>query len=281
MGSAADGGLVMTIVLLTGDGAEHRYVTNRLADEVDLAAIVVERGVRLTRSKRLAQLWRRYSITQLASRVAVAAYKRALDDAAAQRAALAAVLGEDGQIRRFAGLVTEVETVNRPAAHELVERLQPSRILVYGTGIVGDRMLGRSSLTPLNLHTGISPHYRGSACAFWPIHNGEPEMVGATVHEICSIIDGGPIYATARAELEPGDDIHAVFARAVTAGAEIYARVVSELSAQAGDPAGAPQDLSVGNEYRAHMRGLRAERRARRQLRDGLLDRPERRGFTS
>ena len=268
----------MTVVLLTGDGPEHRYVANRLFDRVELGLIMVETGLVLTGAQRRAQLRRRYSLPQLASRAALAAYKRAIGDEAAATAAMARVLGDDGRYRRYDELVAEVPTVNRPEAHELMERVNPSRILVYGTGIVGDRMLARSAKTPLNMHTGISPHYRGSACAFWPIHNGEPDMVGATVHEICSIIDGGPIYATAHAELQPDDDLHAVFARAVVAGAEIYADVAADLAGHDGDRSGRPQDLTVGTEYRAHMRGLRAEWRARRRLRNGLLDGAEPRG---
>lgn len=261
----------MTLVLLTGDGPEHRYVANALCDRVDIAAVLVETGVVLDHRRRLAQLRRRYSVTQFASRGMLAVYKRAIGDDAARAEQIDAVLGADGRRWRHLDLVTEVETVNRPAAHELVEALDPSRILVYGTGIVGDRMLERSRLTPLNMHTGISPHYRGSACAFWPIHNGEPEMCGATVHEICSVVDGGPIYATVEARLEPDDGIHAVFARTVVAGAALYAATVADLTADGGDRKGEPQDLAVGREYRAHMRGLRAEVRARNRLRRGLL----------
>ena len=264
----------MTIVLLTGDGPEHRYVANRLCDRVEIAAVLVETGARLTRQQRLAQLRRRYSAAQLVSRGALAIYKRAINDRAAEAAQVDLVLGADGRVFRYPDLVSEVETVNRPAAHALVEQLDPTRLLIYGTGIVGDRMLDRSGLTPLNMHTGISPYYRGSACAFWPIHNGEATMCGATVHEISAVIDGGAIYSTARARLEPGDGLHAVFARAVVAGAEIYAETVARLTETGGDPQGEPQDLDVGKEYRSHMRGLRAERRARRRLRDGLLDHP-------
>ncbi len=241
--AALRGGDGVTIVLLTGDGPEHRYVANQLADEVGLAAVLVETGATLTPVQRFAQLRRRYSTSQLVSRFGLALYRRALNDRAAARAQIDAVLGPDGRTWRYPELNTMVETVNRPAAHDLVERLDPTRLLVYGTGIVGDRMLERSPLTPLNLHTGISPYYRGAACAFWPIHNGEPEMCGATVHEICSVVDGGPIYATAIADLEPGDGVHAVFARTVRAGAAIYAQVVSELGVTGGDPKGTPQDL--------------------------------------
>jgi methionyl-tRNA formyltransferase len=264
----------MSIVLLTGDGPEHRYVANRLCDRVDIAAVVVETGRLLTRRQRIAQLRGRYSTSQLASRVALAVYKRAINDREAMASQLDAVLGPDGQTFRYPELVTGVETVNRPASHDLIDDLDPDRLLVYGTGIVGDRLLAKSQLTPLNLHTGISPYYRGSACAFWPIHNGEPGMCGATVHEICSTIDGGPIYATSVARLEPGDGVHTVFARAVVAGAELYAGTVADLTRAGGNPQGEPQDLRAGAEYRSHMRGLRAERRARRRLRDGLLDQP-------
>ena len=261
----------MTVVLLTGNGPEHRYVANVLCDRLDISAVVVETGLRRTRRQRLAQLRRRYDATQLASRAALALYRRAIRDRQARAAQLDAVFGADGRVFRRSELVTEVETVNRQPAHELVERLEPDRILVYGTGIVGDSMLARSRLTPLNLHTGISPAYRGNSCAFWPIHNGEPAMCGATVHEICAVIDGGSIFGTVRARLHPGDGIHAIFGRTVVAGARLYADTVVDLDTT-GDRSGTPQDLRIGTEYRAHMRGLRAEWRARKLLRDGLLD---------
>ena len=76
----------MTLILLTGDGPEHRYVANRLHDRIDLASVVVERGLRLTPSQRLAQLRRRYSMAQLVSRAALAAYKRAIGDDAGRGA---------------------------------------------------------------------------------------------------------------------------------------------------------------------------------------------------
>ncbi len=258
--------------MLNGDGLEPGYVTDRLSARAETAAVAVESRHPLGRQDRFAQLRRRYTWTQLVSRAGLAIYKRMLQDSAARHAQLDAVLGSDSRAFRNEGIISRFETVNRPESHELVEQLQPSRLIVYGTGMVGDRMIARSRLTALNLHTGISPYYRGSSCAFWPIHNGEPEMCGATVHEICSVVDGGAIYATTTASLDADDGLHAVFARTVVAGAALYADTLADLALAGGDPPGRPQDLGVGTEYRAHMRGLRAEMRARRQLRRGLLD---------
>ena len=259
----------MTIVLLTGDGPEHRYVANRLGDDVELASVIVETGRTLTASARARQLWTRYSVRQLGSRFARSTYLRFVGDGTQRSEQIDAVLGPRSREFERPEHIVRVESVNDLVAREIIVDLDPTRLLIYGTGIVGGKTLALSTRTPLNMHTGISPWYRGSSCAFWPIHNGEPEMCGATVHEVTSKVDGGAILDTVQAELTLGDGIHGVFARTVLAGTELYASVVKALDNQ--PVAGTPQDLSVGREYRAHMRGVRAEWRARRRLRSGLL----------
>lgn len=43
----------------------------------------------------------------------------------------------------------------------------------------------------INLHMGVSPYYRGAACNFWAIHDGNPDLVGATVHKLSRGLDSG------------------------------------------------------------------------------------------
>lgn len=128
-----------------------------------------------------------------------------------------------------------------------------------------DAALARARQLALNLHTGISPRYRGTSCAFWPIHNGEPEWVGATVHQCVAAVDGGRIFATVHATVRRGDDLHRIFARAVRAGADAYVAVIGD--AMAGTVVGVPQDLSAGREYPGSDRGILSEIRARCRLR--------------
>ncbi len=65
----------------------------------------------------------------------------------------------------------------------------------------------------LNLHTGVSPRYRGADCEFWPWHEQELNFLGATVHSCTSDLDGGAIFGIATAKLEANDGLGAVFGR--------------------------------------------------------------------
>lgn len=261
----------MRRVLLTGTGPEHRYVANRLAREVGLAAVVVDHGPPLSRRARLRQLVRRYGWRGLPSRAALRALRALWGDARERPRQIEAVLGAEAECFREPGIVHEVRGINRPAARALLDRLAPDRLLVYGTGIVGARVLSRSRLPPLNMHTGISPDYRGSDCAFWPIHNGELDRLGATVHECTARVDAGRIFATGRARLAADDGLFAVFARCVAVGADLYVRVLRDLERDALE--GEPQDPTRGREYRAAMRGPRAEWRVRRAIARGAVRR--------
>jgi methionyl-tRNA formyltransferase len=168
-------------------------------------------------------------------------------------------------------LVVRVPGINSAEGYRLVQELRPDILLVFGTGIVADRILESARLLALNAHTGLSPHYRGTECTFWPLYNGEPHMLGATIHECTRHIDGGDIFATGRPRLETDDCVDTVYARCVVVAADLYVRVVNDLVRGRLDRR--PQDLRIGREYKAHMHGLRAELKVRRMMRAGLIRR--------
>jgi methionyl-tRNA formyltransferase len=261
------------LVVLTGNGPEHRYVANRLCDAVPVEAVVVDVSER-ARSLRRAF---RGGFRRGVSRVLLELFQRAVGDRAAHDAALRKVLDRELTSRFLAeDRIVEVRGVNSPEALAAVARFRPDALLVYGTSIVHDEMLGQARDVAFNMHTGISPHYRGTHCAFWPVVNREPERIGATVHECTAEVDGGRIFAAEAAECEPRDGLHEVFARAVAKGTDLYVETVRRYLA--GDLRGEQQDLSLGREYRGYMRTLVPELRARWALRRGLLRRTADRG---
>jgi hypothetical protein len=244
--------------MLTGSGAEHRYMARRLSAELPVAAIVVDTAVRTPSLRRAFRGGRRQGL----SRLAHFAFRRVVRDADAHRCALRDVLGTDAATPFPDGVaLIEVDGINSPAAMTAVRELDPDALLVFGTAIVGDPMLGLAREVALNVHTGLSPAYRGTDCAFWPLVNGEPDQVGATVHECTSAVDGGRIFGQARARPRPGDGVHEVFARAVVVAADGY--VAAGRALLAGTLEGAPQDLTTGHEYRGYMRTTWPELRAR------------------
>src|SRR5262249_48913742 len=88
-------------------------------------------------------------------------------------------------------LVVEAPYINHPKVSALVDRLKPSIVAVFGTGLIRGPLLAGGRLGIINLHGGLSPHYRGADCTFWALYNGEPDRVGCTLHFVDAGIDTG------------------------------------------------------------------------------------------
>jgi len=261
------------VVLVTGNGLTHRYMANRLLDSgIPLVGIVVDHGKVASPTAKLKRIWRRYTVGQIAGRICLKGLREAWRDDKSRDDQLTRVLGKQNcQEFKRPTLVHSVFGINTDASMRVVSALDPDVLLVFGTGIVGDRITRLARTIALNAHTGLSPHYRGAECAFWPLHNAEPHMLGATVHECTQQIDGGSIFATGKPTLEADDRMHAVYGRCVVVAADLYIRVVRGLL-QGGSERWT-QNLSVGREYKANMHGLRAELRVRRLVKRGLIRR--------
>jgi methionyl-tRNA formyltransferase len=166
-------------------------------------------------------------------------------------------------------LIQYVHGINSDESYNLIKSLEPDVILIYGTSVISDRILSLARREAINMHTGISPYYRGAGCTFWPLYNNEPELLGATVHQCTSQIDGGMIYGIFQAQLEADDNLFSVFARCVKAGADLYVKVVRDLVNRRLH--GTMQQLDKGREYKAAMRGGREEMAVRQKIRKGLI----------
>ena len=260
------------IVLITGDDFEHHFVANTLCSSLNLAAIVVDHGKPQGKLERSRKLWHRYTVGQMFSRAILLALRTVWRDSSRRAEDVLSVFGPEN-CSEFTrpDLVTHVSGINTPESIKLVASLQPDILLIFGTGIVGKKILSLPSRIALNMHTGISPIYRGCDCTFWPVHNGELNMLGATVHECTALVDGGKIFSTAHAPVEAGDSLFSIFARCVKTGANLYAQTVRQFIGS--NPNGLAQDLNLGREYKASERGLRAEWTTRRKIKAGLIRR--------
>jgi len=172
----------MGLVIITGDGLEHRYVTNAIcaAHKVD-AILLCEPPKRRSAKSMLTK-----APLRVVNKALRTIFLRLINDSAARTASLSRVLGSTSQAFAQPELV---EQVGRPRAGTLAARLSdlsPNIMIIYGTGIIPDDVLAHANQVALNMHTGQSPWYRGVSCAFWPLRDMRPDMVGATVHECTS-----------------------------------------------------------------------------------------------
>jgi hypothetical protein len=136
-------------------------------------------------------------------------------------------------------------SVNAP---EVVERLRAGRfdVLVdHGTSIVKSDVLDTVPLA-LNLHWGLSPYYRGTACTEWALLNWDPHTIGVTIHRLARRIDGGDILAQRRAHIEPTDTVNSINMQLTALGTELMGDAIERLAA--GEPLQFhAQDLSQGH----------------------------------
>lgn len=248
------------IVILTRNGPEHRYVANMLCAELPIDRIIVDRSPPRTRVRRAV----RSGLGHFLSKATRAVFLKMIRDDEARTRSLQSLLGQKAEAFQASDRIEYVEGINSAECLEVLRQRRPDAILIYGTSVVKNAVLDSATDICLNMHTGISPQYRGTACSFWPIVNDELDMLGATIHECTSIVDSGPIFETVHSRYEPGDDLHTIFGRAVLVGAEAYVRVVQ--SYLAGTLTGVPQELNLGREYHGADLTIGPELVARRRL---------------
>lgn len=101
--------------------------------------------------------------------------------------------------------VIRVSSVNSDEARSVIQRLNPSVIVVTGTRIIGRKTLGSTDAPFINLHAGITPLYRGVNGAYWAVVEGRPDLAGTTIHFIDEGIDTGTIIEQVTFPLSPQD----------------------------------------------------------------------------
>lgn len=86
--------------------------------------------------------------------------------------------------------------INFLERRHLATFLDCDQIVVFGSdyikGWLVEELIERKAI---NIHMGLSPYFRGSACNFWALYDGFPNHVGGTIHRLSRGLDsGGMLY---------------------------------------------------------------------------------------
>lgn len=84
--------------------------------------------------------------------------------------------------------------LNKLTKRDLKAALESDIYIVFGSSFIKGWLVDfLIENRAVNIHMGLSPYYRGTACNFWAIHDRRPSFVGATVHLLSKGLDSGPI----------------------------------------------------------------------------------------
>ncbi len=101
--------------------------------------------------------------------------------------------------------VVSISSVNDDRTIEILQSMAPKVVVVSQTAILSRRVLDCIPAIFLNIHTGITPQYRGLHGAYWALVNDDAENCGVTVHVVDAGVDTGPVIAQARISPSPAD----------------------------------------------------------------------------
>lgn len=90
------------------------------------------------------------------------------------------------------------ENINLQEVKEKIIELNPELIIVNGTRIISKNILESTNKLFINMHSGITPKYRGVHGAYWALVNNDKKNCGVTIHVVDKGIDTGRIIEQAR-----------------------------------------------------------------------------------
>ena len=236
----------MRIVIATHDAERHYFFCNRLVENTGNVVGVITGGkvVRRSRREEIRRLIRkrnglfvvRNKLLNLLYRDAGRAFWR--EKAATEDRYFGGsrdhFLAHHGNLQ-VAHVSKEHRSINDPFFIEALKRLRPDVIAVMGTCMLGRRFISASPHV-FNMHTGLSPYYRGGQSNLWPILEGDHGHFGVTVHEMSLGIDSGDIIFTRRPDVEEDDTYADINSKSIILGTELMVEAIRRLEAGTIDP---------------------------------------------
>ncbi len=85
---------------------------------------------------------------------------------------------------------------------------KPDALVVFGTGRLGEAVIGLSPDAAVNLHGGDPEDYRGLDTHLWAIYHGDFPSLVTTLHRLAPTLDSGEIIQSLPLPLERGMALH-------------------------------------------------------------------------
>ena len=124
----------------------------------------------------------------------------------------------------------KVRSINSNETLKIINKVKPKVILVFGTSFIKKEIQSNFNCIAINLHSGISPNYRGegiiSALALNDMVN-----LGVTIHVLSEKSDSGDIFYQEKIKLNLDDNFYSIHLKTIKIGVELFVKVIHNLNA--------------------------------------------------
>jgi len=116
-------------------------------------------------------------------------------------------------------------SINNTHYVDKIRSLSPDVIVVMGACLLGQQIIN-SARYVINMHTGLSPYYRGGYTNFWPFIKKQYGYFGVTIHVLSVGIDSGDIVYTAQPEVSCEDDFYSINCKSIILGTDLMVQTL-------------------------------------------------------
>lgn len=244
----------MKTVLLTSNSYRHQYIARCLAEQTDLQLIITEeKSAKISDTAGMNEKDAEYQKVHFRKR----------EDSEIE------FFGKEGFPSKVLQLKVSHGEINSELTLQVLNDIAPDYIILFGTSIITNELLKAFPNRFINLHLGLSPWYKGSATNLFPLIDGKPELVGATLHLATAEVDAGGILHQLRPELQKHDGLHDIGNKVILQAGNILPGVLKEYEL------GRIKPLRQGNPGKiCRIKDLTTEKLkiAYRNIEEGLLD---------
>jgi methionyl-tRNA formyltransferase len=229
----------MKIIILTDSSDRHFYFCNRIIDEYD-SVVGVFLGTKQKPEGFLPEIKKRFrrkifikAIINKLLNLIFLSYGRKFHKEKLNAEKLffggSEELFNQHQSRFFCETVSSsVGSINNKFYIDKIKSLAPDLIIVMGSCLICSEIISIPKYI-INMHTGLSPYYRGGYTNLWPILNDDYGYFGVTVHTMSSGIDSGEIVYTARPNISLEDNYGSINAKAIIMGSDLMVATINHI----------------------------------------------------
>ena len=235
----------MNILILTADNNRHKYFASKIIDKLDNdnVSVLIEpkknpKNIsnyrlirifkRLMRSKKKAFFLKRNFLNLLFYKYIKKIEKEKKNTEQFYFKNLSNSELHKLQTKIF-DFVEQGKSINDKKYVNTIKNLNPDIIVVMGTSLIKEEIIKIPQLGILNMHTGLSPYYRGGKTNFWPFIFNDLGACGVTIHKLDIGIDSGDIISHGLPEITQEDTYSSINCKSIILGTSLMIEVIRQL----------------------------------------------------